>query len=60
MPIPETERRTTLDLLRGVALFGVLWVNLITGFRVSLFEHLFTFHTHPSWMNEWIDLVTLG
>ncbi len=47
-----------LDVLRGVALFGVLWVNLLTQFRISLFEHLFTFHTHPGMVNEWIDLVT--
>lgn len=58
-PISENERQTTLDVLRGVALFGVLWVNLLTGFRISLYEHLFTFHTHPGMVNEWIDLVTV-
>lgn len=47
-----------LDVLRGVALFGVLWVNLLTEFRISLFEHLVTFHTHSGMVNEWIDLVT--
>lgn len=57
-PILDSERQTTLDVLRGVALFGVLWVNLLTLFRVSLFEHLVTFHTHPGIVNEWIDLVT--
>jgi hypothetical protein len=57
-PTPEDERLAVLDVLRGVALFGVLWVNLLTEFRISLFEHLFTFHTHSGRMNEWIDLVT--
>ena len=57
-PVLDRERQTTLDVLRGVALFGVLWVNLLTLFRVSLFEHLVTFHTHPGIVNEWIDLVT--
>ncbi|MDB6117737.1 MAG: hypothetical protein JWO08_1518 [Verrucomicrobiaceae bacterium] len=57
-PLADQERHTTLDVLRGVALFGVLWVNLQTSFRLSLFEHLFTFHTHGGWVNEWIDLVT--
>ncbi|MEO5915140.1 MAG: DUF418 domain-containing protein [Luteolibacter sp.] len=57
-PVPENERQAALDVLRGVALFGVLWVNLLTEFRLSLFEHLFTFHTHPGIVNEWIDLVT--
>ena len=57
-PTLGSERQTTLDVLRGVALFGVLWVNLLTLFRISLFEHLVTFHTHPGLVNEWIDLVT--
>jgi len=35
-----------------------MWINLLTEFRVSLFKHLFVFHTHPGWMNEWIDLVS--
>ena len=34
---PE-ERVEALDALRGIALFGVLTVNLIDGFRVSIFE----------------------
>jgi len=58
-PIPENELQKTLDVLRGVALFGVLWVNLLTYFRISLFEHLFTFHTYSGMVNEWIDIVTV-
>ncbi len=57
-PIPENERQSMLDVIRGVALFGVLWVNLLTEFRISLFEHLVTFHTHAGLVNQWIDLVT--
>src|SRR5918999_1847398 len=38
-PVPPEERLASLDILRGVALFGVLVVNLDTGFRVSIFEH---------------------
>ena len=34
---PET-RIEALDALRGVALFGVLIVNLVDGFRVSIFD----------------------
>ncbi len=37
-PTIASERIDALDQLRGVALFGVLLVNLVTGFRVSLFE----------------------
>lgn len=36
-PIAGSERAIALDALRGVALFGVLLVNLLTIFRVSLF-----------------------
>ena len=57
-PIQDQERYTNLDIIRGVALFGVMWINLLTEFRVSLFKHLFVFHTHPGWINEWIDLVS--
>jgi uncharacterized protein len=32
------ERILVLDILRGVALFGVLMVNLLTEFRVSIFQ----------------------
>jgi uncharacterized membrane protein YeiB len=39
-PTPAEERYVTLDVLRGLALFGVLLINLETLFRVSLFEHI--------------------
>jgi uncharacterized protein len=32
------DRVAPIDVLRGIALFGVLIVNLITGFRVSIFQ----------------------
>ncbi|HEV8692260.1 MAG TPA: DUF418 domain-containing protein [Ideonella sp.] len=34
---PAKDRLTPIDALRGLALLGVLWVNLVTEFRVSLF-----------------------
>src|SRR3954466_13989066 len=37
-PHSTSERVVCLDSLRGLALFGVLCVNLVTEFRVSLFE----------------------
>jgi uncharacterized protein len=39
-PVGESERHTVLDLVRGVALFGVLLINLLNFFRVSLFSLL--------------------
>lgn len=39
-PLPQRDRLAQLDILRGLALFGVLLVNLLTLFRVSLFAHM--------------------
>jgi hypothetical protein len=36
--IAPNDRIVTIDILRGLALFGVLMVNLVTEFRVSIFE----------------------
>ncbi len=43
--------------MRGFALFGVLLVNLLYFFRVSLFERILVFHTNPGWVNHAIDLL---
>ncbi|RBP46161.1 uncharacterized protein DES53_102547 [Roseimicrobium gellanilyticum] len=51
------ERYSALDVIRGVALFGVLLVNLVVGFRVCIFEYYFTFHTHPGIANMVADYV---
>ena len=56
-PVQSSERYTTLDLLRGCALFGVLLVNLLDFFRLSLFQHILTFHSHAGWANRAIDLI---
>jgi len=39
-PIAPHDRIEALDAVRGVALFGVLMVNLVTEFRVSIFQQL--------------------
>ena len=39
-PLTQRDRYVPLDILRGLALFGVLLVNLLTIFRVSLFAHI--------------------
>ncbi len=56
-PATLAERYKTLDVLRGGALFGVLLVNLVTLFRVSLFAHILTFHTHPGRANHLVDVL---
>src|SRR5213083_2443213 len=37
-PVSPADRLVSIDVLRGVALFGVLFVNLVTEFRVSIFQ----------------------
>jgi uncharacterized protein len=37
-PLNPSERIEAIDALRGLALFGVLAINLVTEFRVSIFE----------------------
>jgi uncharacterized protein len=43
-PLGPGERIETIDALRGLALFGVLIINVVTEFRVSIFER---FLVHP-------------
>jgi uncharacterized protein len=38
LPVPPSGRISSIDALRGLALFGVLAMNLDTAFRISLFE----------------------
>ncbi len=39
-PVSPSERIDAIDVLRGIALFGVLAINVVTEFRVSIFEQL--------------------
>ena len=54
-PVGGSERYSTLDLLRGFALFGVLLVNLLDFFRVHLLQHILQPHTHSGALNLSID-----
>jgi len=54
-PVEGTARYVVLDLVRGFALFGILLVNLLYFFRVSLFDHILRPHSHPGWANNAID-----
>ncbi len=39
-PATSVERYRAIDIIRGLALFGVLIVNILSGFRVPLLEHI--------------------
>src|ERR1043166_8161535 len=59
-PTAPDERYATLDILRGLALLGVLLINVHTLFRVSLFEHILHFHTEPGTWNHVVDVLLAG
>jgi uncharacterized protein len=53
-PASRAERIEAIDALRGLALFGVLMVNLVTEFRVSIFAQ---FLPQPELRTGWDRLV---
>lgn len=55
-PTARHRRLESLDILRGLALFGVLAVNLVTEFRVSIFEQFL----NPSAEPHPIDHAVIG
>jgi uncharacterized membrane protein YeiB len=55
-PVETAQRFASIDILRGLALFGVLTVNLVTEFRVSIFAQFLGQPAEP----EWIDRAVLG
>jgi uncharacterized protein len=55
-PVETAQRFASIDILRGLALFGVLTVNLVTEFRVSIFAQFLGQSAEP----DWIDRAVLG
>ena len=37
-PTPSAERIDAIDVLRGIALFGVMAINVVMEFRISIFD----------------------
>lgn len=59
-PTAETERLSSLDFIRGLALLGVLLVNALTVFRISLLEHVMGSHSHQGRANLTVDIIIAG
>ena len=53
--LPPHERYEPIDILRGIALFGVLIVNLVNAFRVSIFQQFLTPSEHLTWLNSFLE-----
>jgi uncharacterized protein len=60
-PLRPERRIIAIDVLRGVALFGVLCVNLINEFRVSIFQQFLPASTDGSWLDHAVQAtVSIG
>ena len=54
--VPAAERVTSLDVVRGVALYGVMAMNLVVdGFRVSFFERFLPETTPKPWLDRVVE-----
>ena len=54
------ERLASLDILRGLALFGVVAVNLVTAFRVSIFQQFLPQEKPPAGLDQLADSFVSG
>lgn len=59
-PTTQAERYPQIDALRGLALFGVLIVNIETVFRVPLLEHILRHENGPSQADRIVGLLVAG
>jgi len=59
--VAPDERIESLDVVRGIALFGVLIVNLITEFRVSIFQQFLGTTSAQGSLDHFVErIVSLG
>ena len=58
-PVAPRDRILALDVLRGIALLGVLAMNVTTEFRVSIFQRFLPGQPHASWVDRTIDAVLM-
>jgi uncharacterized protein len=51
-PVAPADRILSIDVVRGIALFGVMAINVVTGFRVSIFEQFLPPRAAGSWLDR--------
>ncbi len=58
-PIAPADRIVSIDILRGIALFGVMAINVVTEFRVSIFTQFLPERTGGSWLDRALHTVLM-
>lgn len=56
-PIDPAKRIDAIDVLRGIALFGVMAINVVTIFRLSIFERFLPQTTRGSAIDRVVDTI---
>jgi uncharacterized protein len=51
-PIAPSDRIASIDIVRGIALFGVMAINVATVFRVSIFERFLPDGLDGTWLDR--------
>ena len=51
-PIAPSDRIVAIDIVRGIALFGVMAINIATVFRVSIFERFLPARVDGTWLDR--------
>jgi uncharacterized protein len=51
-PIAPSDRIAAIDVVRGIALFGVMAINVVTIFRVSIFERFLSARIDGTWLDQ--------
>jgi uncharacterized protein len=51
-PIAPANRIASIDIVRGLALFGVMAINIVMEFRVSIFQRFLTARVDGTWLDR--------
>jgi uncharacterized protein len=51
-PIAPSDRIAAIDIVRGIALFGVMAINVVTVFRASIFERFLPAPIDGTWLDR--------
>jgi len=63
-PVAPSDRIAAIDIVRGIALFGVMAINVVTVFRVSIFERFLPARYLPirpddSWLDRALEPILM-